>query len=94
MLFKPSQNVFKFLYGLICFIKRATYGELFKNSFEFCSYFILDSNVQMSWMTNIVQNWWLWLKESWKFWLYYKAIKFSYIYYRMGHMRFQYWYPI
>jgi hypothetical protein len=49
-------NVFNFLYGLICFIKRATYGVLFKNSFEFCSYFILDSNVHMSLMTNIVQN--------------------------------------
>jgi hypothetical protein len=56
MLFKPSQNVFNFLYGLICFIKRATYGELLKNSFEFCSYFILDYNVHMSLMTNIVQN--------------------------------------
>lgn len=64
MLFKPSQNVFNLLYGLICFIKRATYSELFKNSFEFCSYFMLDSNVQMSLMTNVVQNWWLSSKQS------------------------------
>ncbi len=56
MLFQSSQNVFNFLYGLICFIKRATSGELFKFFCEFCSYFILDSNVQMSLMTNIVQN--------------------------------------